>query len=1394
MPASLIKERAESSTFADLVQGLSASGISFRFQARGRSMLPVIDDGEALHVEPIGESRLKSGDIVLFRKDGEFKAHRILRKKGECFITRGDAGMNIDGEVGREQILGRVIAKECKTTGRMVKLTGTVARLAFGARAARAVGARILSRGSSRLVQLAAFVLLLLASRALTAQIVVDSVTSGVQSVSGGAGSFTLNVTHTTAGSNRLMVVGVSMNTGGNNTGSSVTSVKWNGTNLTKIFFNETGGMRVEMWYQSGPAVGVAGTVAIVGSKLGNSPMGVAAGVITLTGADQTSPIRNFNSAANTSNTASVSVTSSTSDLVLDTLAVVGNTTVTTPAAQTSRWNVTSGATGQQVVSVGSSCTGGTCTGTLPTVTMSEGLSASKAWTIGAISIRAFGADLSITKVGNPDPVLQNANVTYTLSITNNGLQNAPGVLVSDVLPAQVSFVSVTQSQGSCAQTAGTVSCVLGAMASGATATVTIVATAITPSLAVNTAVVSPTAVVDPDLTNNTATFTSTITFPNSVRLNSFTAVPGAKGTLLSWNSGGELHNLGFNVYRDVNGEKVKLNSSLIAGSALLMRDTVEQHAAKTYRWIDSSQKAGGLYWLEDVDLNGIRTLHGPVVPDAAAPTSPEVMRRSAMVQDLTTSAKLAPRTDVAITQNASPVARVRESLAHAELRPPSAEIGFKLAATPAVKIYVDHEGWYRVTQLQLAAAGFSANGNARLLHLYAEGIEQPIRITGGERFGSQSAIEFYGTAIDTPYSGQRVYWLAEGRGPGLRVGDAAGSGSAGPQAQSFTQTLELKPRTTYFGTLLRDNIDDFFGPLISSVPESETVNVANLASGEGKLAVALQGVTDGQQHTVTVMLNGSTLGELNFSNQNEGREEFQIPSGVLTNGSNTITLLAQGGDNDFSLVNTIDISFPHTFNAESDMLKFTADAGETVSIDGFSQPPSRLIDITNPLQPRELKHDAIAENGVYTMSASVPWTTPGQHTLLVLSDAQLATPIALAAHHPSNLHSVQAGADYVVLTAPQFAAQAQPLATLHQSEGKTVALVSVDDVYDEFNFGERTPFAIRGFLKTATEAWKNKPKYLLLVGDASVDPRDYLGFGSFDLVPTKIVTTAELMTTSDDWFSDFENNGSAKIATGRLPARTQDDAQTMVAKIIGYAKGTPSTWNSRALMVADVDDPAMSFTQQSQAVQSLLPQNITATDVFAGALGTSAASQNLLDGINNGQLLVNYNGHGSVEVWSGGGLFNDTQAAALTNGNKLPLFVIMNCLNGFFHDVYTQSMAEALMLAPNGGGVAVWASSGLTAPDPQFAMDRKLAQTLFANSTAALGDAVLAAKSSISDQDVRKTFILFGDPAMRLQIPQGNATPAPKPVTGTRAPIRDTRPTSPVRPNLGKPDIRTID
>ncbi len=99
-----------------------------------------------------------------------------------------------------------------------------------------------------------------------------------------------------------------------------------------------------------------------------------------------------------------------------------------------------------------------------------------------------------------------------------------------------------------------------------------------------------------------------------------------------------------------------------------------------------------------------------------------------------------------------------------------------------------------------------------------------------------------------------------------------------------------------------------------------------------------------------------------------------------------------------------------------------------------------------------------------------------------------------------------------------------------------------------------------------------------------------------------------------------------------------------------------------------------------------------------------------------------------------------------------------MDCLNGFFHDVYTESLAESLLLSKNGGAVAVWASSGLTEPEPQAEMDQNLVRILFAGPSVTLGDAIRNAKSKITDPDARRTYILFGDPMLRLRRPHGAA------------------------------------
>ena len=182
--------------------------------------------------------------------------------------------------------------------------------------------------------------------------------------------------------------------------------------------------------------------------------------------------------------------------------------------------------------------------------------------------------------------------------------------------------------------------------------------------------------------------------------------------------------------------------------------------------------------------------------------------------------------------------------------------------------------------------------------------------------------------------------------------------------------------------------------------------------------------------------------------------------------------------------------------------------------------------------------------------------------------------------------------------------------------------------------------------------------------------------------------------------------------------------------------------------MVAD-----SGFEGSSQATAALLPSNITVETINRSEVGSDDVMRGqIVDGIDNGPLLVNYFGHGSVRVWTGAGLLDSDLAATLTNNNKPSLFVMMTCLNGYSHDAYVDSLAESLLKAQQGGAMAVWASSGFTEADPQFAMSKQFYQQLFSAPSMRLGDAARAAKISAADPDVRRTWILLGDPSMRLR------------------------------------------
>jgi hypothetical protein len=345
---------------------------------------------------------------------------------------------------------------------------------------------------------------------------------------------------------------------------------------------------------------------------------------------------------------------------------------------------------------------------------------------------------------------------------------------------------------------------------------------------------------------------------------------------------------------------------------------------------------------------------------------------------------------------------------------------------------------------------------------------------------------------------------------------------------------------------------------------------------------------------------------------------------------------------------------------------------------------------------------------------------------------------------------------DWLLLAPREFLEAAKPLVALRRSQGLRALAVAVEEVYQEFGGGESGPEPLKAFLQYAYEHWRRPSfRYVVLLGDSTYDPRDYLKTGVKDRIPFHPVKTSYLWTASDPSYAAVNGEDLLPdVAVGRLSAGSLAEARILVDKLVAY-ESAGRRFGGRAVLLADNQDLGGPFEADADEVaagvlQSREVQKIYLRDVGAGM---RAEIRGAFDG---GAGLMSYIGHGATAVWASENVFNNSDVPSLGLQAEQPLLLTLNCLNGFFHFPPFDSLTEALLKAEGKGAVAAFSPSGLSLDAAAHRYHQALLEEIESGRHPRLGDALLAAQAAYADSgrfpELLAIYHLFADPAQSLR------------------------------------------
>ncbi len=545
-------------------------------------------------------------------------------------------------------------------------------------------------------------------------------------------------------------------------------------------------------------------------------------------------------------------------------------------------------------------------------------------------------------------------------------------------------------------------------------------------------------------------------------------------------------------------------------------------------------------------------------------------------------------------------------------------------------RITVKEDGWYKITPTSLELAGIDINNlSINSLQMFNNGghelsvnvnseyynppytQEIPIQIfdlNGNNLFDGNDYLLFFGKSVNGwfynpstkdfsyqkhTYATENYYWLTISGNNGARLSEQTLTTLDNPITASF-----FIDRFHYENDLynILASGPDWYGHRFYGRSQAYTVTFNlpffNTPGGEAAFAIQFKGGSgskysekDYYSYTFNASLNTNrVMSNLKFSRSLlKSYTKNYVDLSYFKTGENQLLIQYEGNSDDcFAFLDWFEFYYPRSFAAQDDQLTFFTGANNKptrYTVTGLSAKSDYFVyDVSDPINPQILLSNQTSQEGKLTFDlpaadyARQIWVTS-------LSSPTIKNVAALEpVERDADLLATSNQADYLIITHKSFVPYAEKMAA--RRPNLTTKVVTVQDIYLDFNSGVQDPTAIRNFIRYAYNQWQDpSPSYVLFYGDAHYDYRHIIIPDTIRVPSMEIFDEGEVDSrTTDNYFVDLNyNNGkkfgsiSPDLAAGRIPIESTLDAERYEKKISTYEQNANHDgWQTLLTFVAD--------------------------------------------------------------------------------------------------------------------------------------------------------------------------------------------------------------------------------